>query len=123
MSAVSGNTSAFAVGRTTIGGSLVLSPTGALTYETCTELRDALQQAAETPRANVVLDCRQVALMDSEALQLLVEWDTTLREGGGALKLSNLNEVCSDIFVVTRLVHVLTLFDDLKQAVGMGGTA
>ena len=63
------------------------------------------------------IDCRQVAIVDSEALELLTEWSERLREGGGSLKLASLNDVCSDILMVTRLIHVLNVVEDVKQAV------
>ena len=110
----------FAVGRTSLGGATVLSPSGSLTYETCAELRSAFEEAAETPHAGVVVDCRQVKAMDSEALELLVEWHEKLSDGGADLKLSNLNDVCSDILVVTRLIHVLGVCADIKDAVQAG---
>jgi hypothetical protein len=39
------------------------------------------------------------------------------------LKLAELNDVCSDILLVTRLVNTLTVSQDIKQAVGGAGHA
>lgn len=111
---------AFAVSRAALGGAIVLTPSGAVTYERCAEFRVALEQAAEAPRAAVVVDCRQVSLLDSEALELITEWHGKLQESGGKLALSNLNDVCSDILVVTRLIHLLNVHEDVRQAVRSG---
>jgi anti-anti-sigma factor len=115
-------TQSFAVSRTALGGATVLSPSSSLTFETCQELRDAFQQVAAIPRATVILDCRQVRAMDSEALDVLMTWHNTLKDGGGGLKLCHLNDVCADILMATRLVHVLSVFSDLKQAAQIGGS-
>jgi anti-anti-sigma factor len=112
----------FSVGRTTLGEATVLSPSGSLTFETCQGLRDVLQEVAANPRTAVVVDCRQVRVMDSEALELLTTWHGALRDAGGSLRLCNLNDVCADILMATRLVHVLSVFGDLKEAAQIGGT-
>ena len=79
---------AFAIGRTTLGGSTVLAPSGAVTFGNCDELRASLEQASEGPQAAVVLDLRQVNVLDSAALELLTEWHQKLDQGGGMLKLA-----------------------------------
>jgi len=121
MNAKADTASSCGVGRAVLGGATVLSPSGSLSFESCAELRSALEQAAETPHPCVVIDCRHVKTMDSEALELLTEWHVKLQENRGTLKLANLNDVCSDILVVTRLIHVLSIHADIRQAVQGGG--
>jgi len=108
------------VSRTTVGNATILAPSGPVTFENCLELRTALEQAAEVPRPVIVIDARQVGTFDSEALELLVDWHQKLQECGGALKLADLNDVCTDILLVTRLGLTLTVFADVAQAVQGG---
>lgn len=120
MSMESDTSQGFVVTRTPLGGATILTPSGSITFENCTELRTALEETGEGPRPAVVIDCRQLSVMDSVALELLTEWHRKLQEKGGELKLTNLNDVCSDILMATRLLHVLNVCQDIKQAIQCG---
>lgn len=110
----------FKVAHATLGGTTVLSPSAALTHETCAALRAAVETAAEGHAPRVVLDCGAVAYMDSAALELLVESHEKLNALRGELRLTHLNEVCSDILIASRLVHTLTVSGDIRQAIKDG---
>jgi anti-anti-sigma factor len=110
----------FAVGQTTLAGATVLSPSASLTFENCGELRLALAAACEGPAPRVVLDFAAVAFMDSAALELLVEFHERLHANQRALRLINLNDVCTDILAVTRLVHTVVVCEGISQAVKNG---
>ncbi len=106
----------FAIERSALGSAVILAPAGSLTSETCSALSDALETAATGPQPTIVIDGRQVGAMDSEALEALIDWHHRLRDADGGLKLANLNDVCVDILMVTRLVHVLDVCEDISQA-------
>lgn len=106
-----------AIAQSTVGHATVMTPKGSLTYETCDGLLAALEQAGNETRPMVVIDCRQVAAMDSVALEVLKSWHETFRDSDGWLKLANLNDVCTDIMMVTRLSHTLDIRDSVEQAV------
>jgi anti-anti-sigma factor len=110
----------FRIEESRIDGATILAPSGSVTFESCETLEFSLEQAALSPHPRVVLDCRLVKALDSEALQLLMAWQEKLQTTGGRLTLANLNDVCTDIMVVTRLVHVLNIVDDLKDAAKAG---
>jgi anti-anti-sigma factor len=105
------------VTQTTQGRAIVLTPPGSLTYETCDALLAGLDQAYKTARPLVVIDCRQVSAVDSAALELLKKWHKSFEDSNGALRLANLNEVCADILMVTRLSHVLAVYESVEEAV------
>ena len=113
-------TEGFTVGRTTLAGATVLSPSASLTFENCAELKSALDAACggQTPR--VVRDCRAVAFLDSAALELLVEFHEKLRVNQGELRLTHLNDVCSDILTVSRLVNTFVVCEGISQAIKDG---
>ena len=102
------------------GNTTVLTPTGSLTFENCSELRIAFEQASTTPQPTVILDARRVAVVDSEALELLLEWHHKLQECRGILKLVSLTDTCGDILTATRLVHVLNVYEDIQKAIQDG---
>jgi anti-anti-sigma factor len=106
-----------AIAKTTLGNAIVLTPKGSLTYETCDALLVALEQASNEPRPAAVIDCQKVSAMDSAALELLKTWHQNFRSNGGTLKLASLNDVCSDILMVTRLNHVFNVCDSVEHAV------
>ncbi len=110
----------FSVGRTNLAGATVLAPSASLTFESCGELRSSLEAACGGQTPVVVLDCRAVAFMDSAALELLVDFHEKLRANQGELRLTHLNDVCSDILTVSRLVHALVVCEGISQAIKDG---
>jgi len=67
-------------------------------------------------RSDIILDCKAISYMDSEALELLVHMHEELRNQGNLLKIIGLNDVCRDIFVATRLIH-LHIYQDMHEAI------
>ena len=99
-----------------VGTRTVLAPKESLTYETCEELQTTFDECINQQRADIVLDCKAVTFMDSEALELLVRMHEELRNRGSLLKIIGLNDVCHDIFVATRLIH-LHVYEDINEAI------
>jgi len=101
-----------------VGGRTIVAPSGALTHENCGTLRNAVLRADQGGRkGDVVLNFERVSLVDSEGLETLHAIHSDLERAGRALKLIGLNDVCKDIFVVTRLLNVLHVYNDLHDAV------
>ena len=94
-----------------------MAPSGALTHENCGTLRNAVLRADQGRKGDVVLNFERVSLVDSEGLDTLHAIHSELESAGRALKLICLNDVCKDIFVVTRLLNVLHVYNDLHDAV------
>ena len=99
-----------------VGTRTVLAPKEALTFQNCDELKATFEERISQERTDIILDCKAVAYMDSEALQLLVRMHEELRNRGNVFKIIGLNDVCMDIFVATRLVH-LNVYEDIHQAI------
>ena len=99
-----------------VGTRTVLAPKESLTYEICEELEATFEECLNDQRTDIVLDCKDVTCMDSEALELLVRMHEELRNHGSALKIITLNDVCRDIFVATRLIH-LHVYEDIHEAI------
>ena len=99
-----------------VGSRTVLAPKKSLTYENREELQATFDECISQQRSDVILDCKAVGYMDSEALELLVHMHEELRSQGNLLKIINLNDVCRDIFFSTRLIH-LHVYDDIHEAI------
>jgi anti-anti-sigma factor len=108
--------SSSAISIAKVGTRTVLAPRESLTYETCEELETTFDECLNDQRADIILDCKDVTFMDSEALELLVRMHEELRNRGSVLKIITLNDVCRDIFVATRLIH-LHVYEDIHEAI------
>lgn len=104
-------------GMTRVGTHTVLTPKESLTFENRKEFDAAIQKMMDETHIFIVLDCKAVAFMDSEALEELVETHDELTAQGGSLKIVGLNTVCRDILIVTRLINVFNIYSDVPEAV------
>ncbi|MBW1850423.1 MAG: STAS domain-containing protein [Deltaproteobacteria bacterium] len=98
------------------GGRTVLSPKNSITYESCQEIKDLIDEQIGQHKTEIILDCKAVPFLDSAALELLLQTHNELRVQGGALKISGLNPVCRDILVATRLINALYVYEDVHKA-------
>ncbi|MCG6917437.1 MAG: STAS domain-containing protein [Deltaproteobacteria bacterium] len=108
------SSSAISVAR--VGSRTVLAPKRSLTYENREELQAIFDECVSQQRSDIILDCKAVGYMDSEALELVVRMHEELRSQGNRLKIIGLNEVCRDIFFATRLIH-LQVYEDIHEAI------
>ncbi len=96
----------------------VITPDSALTVEQLADLEHEFQRCADSGQPMVVLDMHNVQLLDSRGIELLLDTQAAFRARGGALKLANINVLCSDIFRVTAVATRFELHDEVKSAVG-----
>ena len=80
-------------------------------------LRDSCSQLAAEGKQNVVLELSKVDFIDSTGLGALVICATTLRKGGGNVKLVNLNRRNIELLVMTKLATVFEIFNDEQDAI------
>lgn len=99
------------------GGRIALSLKNAITWENCAELRKKLEQKIAEGRNEIILDFKQVTLLDSAALELLIDMHDALMNKGGVLKIVGINEVCRDILLATRIINILFVFKDMNEAI------
>ena len=105
------------VTMTTVGKNTVLSLKESLTFENCEAFETLVNAIVEQNPSGVVLDCKAVAFLDSKALELLLQTHEEIKRRSGLLKFANLNAVCKDIFIVTRLINIFHVYEDIPEAV------
>lgn len=99
-------------------GIVLLDLDGRLTVgEETGALREAVLKLNTANRNNVILNLEKVEYIDSTGLGGLVICFTTLKRGGGALKLLNLNRRNIELLVLTKLQTVFEVFNDEQDAV------
>ena len=96
--------------RTTIvGDKTIISPDTSITYQNYQKIETAFYALAKRGIVGIVLDLREVPFLDSKAMELLVEIQKYLNTHGSELILMDINDVCRDILISTRLVSRLKI--------------
>jgi len=104
------------IGPAGAGFRAILAPNESLTYQNCEELETMFTASLSQHKTEIILDCKSVSFMDSEALELLLRFHEELRNLGGRLKIIGLNAVCRDILAATRISSVINVYEDMHQA-------
>ncbi len=93
------------------------------TDEKILEERDiqALQESImsvieQAEHINLILDFCNVRFLSSAVLGLLIRISKKIYEGGGTLKLCNINPKIYEIFKITRLTKIFDIYKDLESA-------
>jgi anti-sigma B factor antagonist len=80
-------------------------------------LRDKCSALAAEGKRNLVLELSRVDFIDSTGLGALVMCATSLRKGGGNVKLVNVNRRNIELLVMTKLATVFEFFNDEQDAI------
>ena len=96
----------------------LIAPEVALTHENAEQLHSAIAERLFAGQPMVVLDMSNVPLVDSAALETLLDIQQKLRKSAGTLKLAGLSQLCEDVFRITGLDERFETFADTKSAVG-----
>lgn len=105
------------IGKGAAGAMMILTPKESLIYQNCEELETTFNECINQSKTKIILDCKDMSYIDSEGLELLVRVDERLRKQGGILKIVELNAVCRDIFVATRLINTFHVYKDIHEAI------
>lgn len=80
------------------------------------ELKQLIQESVDRGDRKFLLDFSKAAYIDSSGLGALVSISKKVRETGGDLRLSGLNEDLRSLFELTKLDTLFSITDELKQA-------
>ena len=81
------------------------------------QLRDAIKDLLAKGQKNILLNLSDVNYIDSSGLGELVSAYTSVRNGGGELKLLGLTKKVHDLLQITKLYTVFDVKDDEASAV------
>jgi len=99
-----------------VDGVMLVDCSGRVVFgEESAALRDTVKKLlAQSP--NIVLNLREVNVIDSGGLGTLVALYTTARNAGGAVKLARLSQRVGDLLEITKLLTIFEVFDDEEKA-------
>lgn len=112
------------VQRKEFGKICLMEIEGEIDAEHAVQLKRALAKAREDFAKSFVLDLKKVAFVDSTGLGVLISLMRQLKEDGGHLRLTGLQDEVRSIFEITRLFRVFDLSpspqEALKEIKGLG---
>jgi anti-anti-sigma factor len=99
------------------GAVLVLKPEGPLSGPHVDQFKNRLFQVQAESLGRFVLDASAIPLLDSEALETLVEVNEEMAQSGRTLKLCAVSETVRQILELTGLAPLFEHFEDANSAV------
>lgn len=81
------------------------------------EFSDVLHKLIDEGKKNVVIDLAETKFMNSSGLGMLISGYTTMKNGGGSMKLANATEKIESLLVITKLITVFEHFTTVEDAV------
>ena len=101
-----------------VGDVTVIDVAGRITLgEGSSVLRDAMRDLVSKGQKKILLNLGEVSYIDSSGIGELVSGFTTVTNGGGALKLLNLNKRVKDLLQITKLYTVFDVHEDEASAI------
>jgi anti-sigma B factor antagonist len=97
-------------------GVTVVKVEGQLIVGNRQELKDLVGAALEKGERRILIDFSQTGYIDSSGLGALVSISKRVREAGGELRLSGLNEDLRSLFELTKLDTLFAIADTPQQA-------
>ena len=79
-------------------------------------LRDSIRNLADQGKNKVLLNLGGVKYIDSSGIGELIANYTTVKRGGGQLKLLNLTDRVQNLLVITKLLTVFDAYDNEAEA-------
>ncbi|MGZ4787590.1 MAG: STAS domain-containing protein [Terriglobales bacterium] len=101
-----------------VDGVAIVDLSGRITLgEGSTMLRDIVRDMIAKGQKKILLNLGDVTYIDSSGIGELVSAFTTVRNGGGELKLLNLTKKVHDLLQITKLYTVFDIKDDEAAAI------
>ena len=79
-------------------------------------LRDSIRNLADQGKKKVLLNLGGVKYIDSSGIGELIANYTTVKRGGGQLKLLNLTDRVQNLLVITKLLTVFDVYESEAEA-------
>lgn len=99
-----------------IGFVNVVAPNFPLIDDNINEFKKKLKELLLSGENKLVIDFSKIVLISSEGIEVLMDFYEDTREKYGGLKLCRLNDLCTDIFIATRLNNLFDIFKEPEDA-------
>ncbi len=91
---------------------------GLMTVDDLESTSETLLARSRTGQPRMLIDMSGVPLMDSAAMELLLDLQDGCSQRGGVVKLVGLSVLCREVMEVTGLLRQFELFDNQITALG-----
>lgn len=81
------------------------------------ELRQSLTEAAELQQSKLIVNLENVSYLNSTALGVLISAHTNFVKRDGKIALCNVSKSIENIFVITKLTLVFSIYSTLDEAI------
>lgn len=81
------------------------------------EFSESLRKLISDGKKNIIIDLKETGFINSTGLGMLIAGYTTVKNGGGELKLANVTEKIESLLVITKLTSVFTNYKSVEDAV------
>ena len=81
------------------------------------EFSDTLHKLIAEGKKNIIIDLKETGFVNSSGLGMLIGGYTTVKNGGGDLKLANATEKIESLLVITKLTSVFSNYTSVEEAV------
>lgn len=107
----------FQISETHLAGqAILLTLSGRLTAANAQQLRDQMKQYENVAQPKIILDMSAVQFLDSSGLAALVSGLKLTRERDGWLRLAGVTPQVANIFKLSQLDRVLSIFPNVEAA-------
>jgi len=81
------------------------------------EFNDLVHKLLDEGKKNMVVDLADVKFMNSSGIGMLISAFTTMKNGGGSLKLANATEKINSLLVITKLITIFEHYESVDLAI------
>lgn len=99
-----------------IGAVSVIKPRSAMTGEVLQQCRQSVEECLLHRRLLLVLDMSDCPLVNSEALEFLIDAQQQCLGRGGKLVIAEPQPLCQEVLHITGVGEHVAVFDDLRSA-------
>ena len=105
--------------KTELNGTMaIIEIKGALVGDEDTDkFRAAVTDFIEQGNKSLVINMQKVHYMNSSGIGALISAHTSYRKNGGEVKLAGLSNNVQNVLVVTKLIDIFEVYDDVDEAI------
>lgn len=81
------------------------------------EFSNTLHKLIAEGKKNIIIDLKETGFVNSSGLGMLIGGYTTVKNGGGDLKLANATEKIESLLIITKLTSVFSNYGSVDEAV------